>query len=159
VWTRFDTGDAAQPVTGKLIRFATRAWFGRHMYFGGEADFGQLSADVNSPANVLARSDSMTVTNNVTGDIGEARVVAGASAGAGAFSGGAELATGVRYTTFRDDPNQEAGSADAAFVIEARGRLDFQVTHVLTVGAVAGVDLQDRHDVSVGLVLGMRFPQ
>ena len=159
VWARFDASGANQPVTGKLVRFATRAWFGRHAYFGGEADFGQLSVDVDSPANVIARSDSMTATNNVTGEIGEARVVLGASTSAGAFSGGAELASGVRYTTFRDDPTQEAGYADATFVIEARGRLDFQLTRVLTVGAVAGVDLQDRHDVSVGLMLGMRFPR
>jgi len=160
VWSRFDTVGAVQPVTAKLIRFGTRAWFGRHAYFGGEADFGQISVDTNDPANALARTDSMMPpTNTVTGEIGEARVVLGASTSAGAFSGGAELASGVRYTTFRDDPHQEAGFADAAFVVEARGRLDLQITRVLTVGAVAGVDLQDRHDVSVGLVLGMRFPR
>jgi hypothetical protein len=159
VWARFDAGGTDQLVTAKIVRFATRAWFGRHAYFGGEADFGQLSVDINSPANVLARSDSMTTTNDVTGEIGEARVVLGASAGAGAFTGGAELASGIRYTTFRDDPNQPGGFADTNFVIEARGRLDFQLTRVFTVGAVAGVDLQDRHDVSVGLMLGMRFPQ
>lgn len=159
VWAKFDSGGTSTPVTAKLVRFETRAWFGRHMYFGGEADFGQLSVDVDTPANILARSDSMTVTNNVTGEVGDALVVVGASTGAGAFSGGAELASGIRYTTFRDDPNQEAGFADTELVLEARGRLDLQLTRVFTLGAVAGVDLQDRHDVSVGLMLGMRFPQ
>jgi hypothetical protein len=42
-------------------------------------------------------------------------------------------------------------------VYELHGRLDLWATKSLTVGALASVDLEDRNDVSLGVVVGFHF--
>lgn len=150
VWERFDVDRLSQPTFAKAVRFDTRAWFGRHLYLGGEADWGTINAD-SDPPGALARIESPgMVRTGGEGQLADAHVIAGTGATAGAFMGGAELASGLRYATI-------AGMTDTSVVLEARGRLDLQLGRSFSVGAVAGVDLMDVHSVSVGLVAGLRF--
>ena len=44
---------------------------------------------------------------------------------------------------------------DAGLALEARGRVDVWLSRVLTIGAAAGIDVFDRHDMSVVVSFGV----
>ena len=153
---------AGTTLSTEMFRFGPRASLNRFFYVGAELDVGRISGQVSSQTD-FARSDSttggMTLPSgleNQTGTIAMAKAVVGARLLAGPFSGAAELAAGVRdYMT--TDGAAQFGQGYFGGVYEAHGRLDFWVTPKLSVGALANVDLVDKNDVSVGLLVGFHF--
>jgi len=75
---------------------------------------------------------------------------------AGAFSGGLELAGGVRYASVTDISGVTT-HADGMGVVEARGRLDLWVTPHVTIGALAGSDIIRRDEATFALNVGFHF--
>jgi hypothetical protein len=72
------------------------------------------------------------------------RAVAGLREPLGIATFAAELAGGGHW-----------GAIDAELELEARGRVDVWLTRVLTIGGAAGIDVLDRHDMSVVVSFGV----
>jgi hypothetical protein len=158
-----------EPVAGTLmstefVRFGPRASLNRFLYIGGEVDIGTLSTISNPSTNAAARTASGESEGSIDdpmsslsgGTLAAGKALVGAHVIAGPLSGAAEFAAGVRDFMTHDSIGQyKEGYFGGAY--EVHGRLDLWATRTLTVGALANVDLADRKDVSVGLVVGLHF--
>jgi len=156
--TRLDPGNG-QTYRGEYVRFAPQVTLSRVLYFGAELDIGSFDASEGPTNPSAARGDSSTgggmpMTTQIDGQLGAAKLVGGARLMAGAFSGGLELAAGVRYTTLTEGT---ASNSVGTGVVEARGRLDVWLTPHVTVGALAGTDLARRDEATFALNVGFHF--
>ena len=159
--TRIDPGDG-QTYRGNYVRFAPQTTIKNGFYLGAEINIG--SFDPNQPAvvNSAARGDGssgtgMALSTNESGMLAAAKLVAGLRMMAGSFSGGVELASGIRYATITADGSPMSTYSASAGVFEARGRLDLWLSPHLTLGALAGTDLARRDEVTFGLDVGFHF--
>src|SRR3569623_3513519 len=156
--TRLDPGNG-QTYRGEYLRFAPQVTLSRVLYFGAELDIGSCDAS-EGPANpAAARGEGATgsgtpMTSQIDGQLGAAKLGGGARLMAGAFSGGLELAAGIRYTTLTEG---SASNSVGTGVVEARGRLDVWVTPHVTVGALAGTDIARRDEATFALNVGFHF--
>jgi hypothetical protein len=148
----------------EFVRFGPRASLNRFIYIGGEVDIGSLSTISSPSTNDVARTASGEMEGSTTdpmstltgGTLAAGKALVGAHVLAGPLSGAAEFAAGVRDFMTHDSIGQyREGYFGGAY--ELHGRLDLWATHTLTIGALANVDLADRRDVSVGLVVGVHF--
>ena len=157
--TRIDPGNG-QTYRGEYVRFAPQVTISRVFYLGAELDIGSFDASLGPSNTTAARGDgagtSMPMGTQIDGQLGAAKLVGGARLMAGAFSGGLELAGGVRYTTLTAEPGTQSNSTGMG-VLEARGRLDVWVSPHLTVGALAGTDLARRDEATFALNVGFHF--
>ena len=62
----------------------------------------------------------------------------------------------MRIAALTSEYTGVVASGDYA-VVEGRARLDLWLTPRVTVGALAGVDLTDRNNVTVALTVGLHF--
>ena len=138
---------------GKFVRFAPLTTIHRHFYLGAEIDVGSFDDNATKPTSA-ARGGSTTM-DGVTGALCSAKVVVGARAMAGIFSGGVELAGGVQYTelTTVSLGTNEIGRG----VIEARGRLDLWFSPHVSIGGMVGTDLTEKDNMTAALQLGFHF--
>jgi len=157
-----------EPVAGatlstEFVRFGPRASLNRFLYVGAEVDIGHLSGTSPPPTDITARTGSSSEMNSDAlasvaggGTLAAGKAVVGAHLMAGPLSGAAEFSAGVRDYMTRDAIGQ-FGQGYFGGVYELHGRLDLWATKSLTVGALASVDLEDRNDVSLGVVVGFHF--
>jgi hypothetical protein len=159
--TRIDPGDG-QTYRGQYVRFAPMTTIKNGFYLGAEIDIGSFDANQSVVANSAARGEGSTGTGGAmatgnSGTLGAAKLVAGLRMIAGSFSGGVELASGMRYATITPADSPMSTYSASAGVFEARGRLDLWLSPHLTVGALAGTDLARRDEVMFGLDVGFHF--
>ncbi|HEY3806842.1 MAG TPA: hypothetical protein VGL61_29765 [Kofleriaceae bacterium] len=163
MYGRFEPS-AGMLMSTEFVRFGPRASITRHIYIGGEVDIGSLSTIDSSPSNNFARTASGEMEGSTEdpmssltgGTLASGKALIGAHMLAGPLSGAAEFAAGVRDFMTHDSIGQyKEGYFGGAY--ELHGRLDLWATHTLTIGALANVDLADRKDVSLGLVVGVHF--
>ena len=144
---------------GEYVRFAPQVTLSRHLYVGAELAIGSLVTHIDQTTGSAARGDStggtMPTTNRVDGPLGAANLVGGVRLMAGPFSGGVELAAGVRYTTLTGLGNQSVGEGTG--VVEARGRFETWVTPHVTAGALIGTDLGHQGELNVSVSVGFHF--
>jgi len=157
-----------EPVAGTLlstefVRFGPRASLNRFLYVGAEVDIGKISGVDPSETNAIARDGSSTTTMPedpaaaiTGGTLAAAKAVIGVHVMTGPLSGAAEFSAGVRDYMLEDAIGQ-FGQAYFGGVYEVHGRHDLWATRSLTVGALASLDLVDRNDVSLGVVVGFHF--
>lgn len=158
--TRIDPGNG-QTYRGNYVRFAPQLTLNRVFYFGAELDIGSFDLTGDAPNATAARgggsgTGTTTMTTSGTGNLGAAKLVGGARMMAGAFSGGLELATGVRYTTV-PTASSSMSYSNGEGVFEVRGRLDAWLTPHVTIGGLAGTDLARRDEVTFALNVGIHF--
>ena len=158
--TRIDPGNG-QTYRGTYARFAPQTTINRMFYLGAEIDIGSFDGSQPSATDTAARGGSSgtsttTMSSGDTGTLAAAKLVAGARLMAGAFSGGLELAGGVRYASVTDISGVTT-HADGMGVVEARGRLDLWVTPHVTIGALAGSDIIRRDEATFALNVGFHF--
>jgi hypothetical protein len=159
--TRIDPGDG-QTYRGQYVRFAPQTTIKNGLYLGAEIDIGSFDANqpvaVDSAARGAGSSGTgVAMSNGNDGTLAAAKLVAGVRMMAGSFSGGVELAGGVRYATITADGSPMSTYTNSAGVFEARGRLDLWLSPHLTFGALAGTDLARRDEVTFGLDVGFHF--
>ncbi len=161
-WSRFDVGPYR--ADGELLRVGPRVAFGPLFYLGAEADFGHVSS-VNNADGSTTSAFGRTASGNgemapsaggLGGSFGAVKLLAGIHANAGIISGAAELAGGLRLAELTSDYTGVVASGDYA-VVEGRARLDLWLTPKVTIGALAGVDLTDRDNVTVAVTVGLHF--
>jgi hypothetical protein len=161
---KIDIGDRAS-VAGEFLRFGPRAMISRTVYLGAELDAGHVSGDATLPADgYLPRTTPTTTTSptmaeSVSGNFVAAKAVIGARLGSGSFSGGIELAAGVRHASLSTPIGLEVATLGNDPFAEGHARLDLRISPAVSIGAIAGLDLQAHDDVSFGLVLGVHFPR
>jgi hypothetical protein len=131
-------------------------------YVGAEIDIGSFDANEPAAVNSAARGDGssgtgVAMSTGNSGTLAAAKLVAGLRMMAGSFSGGVELAGGMRYATISADNSPMSMYTSGAGVFEARGRLDLWLSPHLTLGALAGTDLARRDEVMFGLDVGFHF--
>ncbi len=161
-WTRFDVG--GYRADGELLRVGPRVAFGPLFYFGAEADFGRVSSVNNtdgSAASAFGRTaagdgEMAPSSGGLGGSFGAVKLLAGIHASAGLLSGAAELAGGLRLAALTSEYTGVVASGDYG-VVEGRARLDLWLTPRVTIGALAGVDLTDRDNVTVAVTVGLHF--
>jgi hypothetical protein len=159
LYTQFEFNGSQ--VEGEMLRVGPRVSFGSAFYLGAEADFGQISS-VNRLTFDSARTAETGPTpmlpppDALGGTFGALKLVGGVHANAGILSGGAEVAAGLRLVAITSDETGVVSSGESA-ALEGRARLDLWLTPRLTVGAVAGVDLTERNDVTLGVTVGLHF--
>ena len=159
--TRVDPGDG-QTYRGQYVRFAPMTTIKNGLYLGAEIDIGSFDANQPVVADSAARGEGSsgtgtTMATDNSGMLAAAKLVAGVRMMAGSFSGGVELAGGIRYATITANDSLMSTYSSDAGVFEARGRLDLWLSPHLTVGALAGTDLARRDEVTFGLDLGFHF--
>lgn len=157
-----------EPISGaslstEFVRFGPRVSLNRFLYVGAEVDIGHLSGTAPPPTDITARTGSSTDAMSDPlaavaggGTLAAGKALVGAHLMAGPLSGAAEFSAGVRDYMTRDALGQ-FGQGYFGAVYEVHGRLDLWATQSLTVGALASVDLEDRNDVSLGVVVGFHF--
>ena len=156
MWERVDPGNG-EGYAGKLVRFAPSVMLNRMFYLGGEVDIGTITG---TSAQSLARGEGGTmqpVDPSVHGSLAAIKGVVGARARAGLFTGGLELAMGLRHAALEDAMNREITALADKPVVEAHGRLDAWVSRAVSVGAIVGVDLYDGTNVMFGIDLGFHY--
>jgi len=157
--TRIDPGNG-QTYRGEYVRFAPQVTLNRMFYLGAEIDIGSFDASLGPSNATAARGDTtggtMPMGEKIDGELAAAKLVGGARLMAGAFSGGLELAAGVRYTTLTSEPGI-ASNSQGMGIVEARGRLDVWLTPHVTVGALAGSDIVRRDEATFALNFGFHF--
>jgi len=173
VWTKFDntTIPGNWNLTGQLVRASAYATVRRHMYVAAEIDVGSLSgtgamSTAGVPNGAVARTDAsmppeMTSSLGTTsGKLVQAKAVAGMRADLlGPITGALELAGGVRVVDIGDTRFTSSTSSQIDGIVEARGRVDVWVGRSWTVGGVAGVNILQRDNVTVGVMLGVHLPR
>jgi hypothetical protein len=156
-----------EPVPGaslstEFVRFGPRASLNRFLYVGAEVDIGHLTGSAPAPTDLTARADASSAMTEAAasvaggGTLAAGKALIGMHLMAGPLSGAAEFSAGVRDYMTRDALGQ-FGQGYFGAVYELHGRLDLWATRSLTVGALASVDLEDRNDVSLGVVVGFHF--
>jgi hypothetical protein len=142
------------PILADTVRFGIGFKVSSHIYFGGDADFGTISTGSSGGIPVGGRSTVMQPGFDTPsrGTTGGARVFGGVMSNAGSVTGAAELATGARIET-TDGSSLMGQQAQQDVLVEGRGRLSLRVSPVVTLGAIAAVDLRDHRDVSIGLAV------
>lgn len=157
--TRIDPGDG-NTYRGNYVRFAPQTTINRMFYLGAEIDIGSFDAGQPSASDTAARGGSTggttTMSDGNTGTLAAAKLVGGARLMAGPFSGGLELAGGVRYATITSVSGVTT-NAQGMGVVEARGRLDLWATPHVTVGVLAGTDIVRRDEATFALNVGFHF--
>jgi hypothetical protein len=152
---------AVLPTEG--AHFATHISISHIFYLGGEVDYSRISG--NGPAqieNALPGSPTITTAPQpnlgmdvpLQGNATTVEALVGARAFAGMFSGGLELAVGERDLQIHD-VQASIGGAYWTTVYDARVRFDVWATPRISVGAIADEALQDFHDTSIALVVGI----
>jgi hypothetical protein len=152
---------AVLPTEG--VHFATHIAIGHILYIGGGVDYSRISG--NGPAQLESALPGSPTTGTTSqpnlgmnvpleGNATTVEALVGGRAFAGMFSGGVELAVGERDLQIHD-VQASVGGAYWTTVYDARVRFDVWATPRLSVGAVADEALQDFHDVSIALVLGV----
>jgi hypothetical protein len=122
----FDLGLVGERVDGAdAIGSRMRMLVGTGAFYAG----GELDI-----AHVIDRRSALYAT----------RAVAGLREPIGSATVAVELAGGGHW-----------GAIDADLELDARGRVDVWLTRVLTVGAATGIDVLDRHDISVVVSFGV----
>jgi hypothetical protein len=159
--TRIDPGDG-QTYRGQYVRFAPMTTIKNGLYLGAEIDIGSFDANQPVAVDSAARGEGssgtgVAMTTGNSGTLAAAKLVAGLRMMAGAFSGGVEVAGGMRYATITaaDSPMSMYTNGDG--VLEARGRLDVWLSPHFTLGALAGTDIARRDEVTFGLDIGFHF--
>jgi hypothetical protein len=160
--TTIGASGTSDTIVANTVRFGIGFMVSRHLYFGGDADFGTISDSLTDAGRVGARSANGQTTqmsgsqDALRGTTGGAHVLAGLTTGGTGLTASGELAAGVRLET--TDGNSLAGEqAQSDRLLEARGRLQMFLSRGVTVGAVAGVDLLDHRDVSFGVTVGLHM--
>ena len=158
--TRIDPGNG-QTYRGEYVRFAPQVTINRMFYLGAEIDIGSFDMSDSTPTNATAArgggtGTAMPMADTFDGGLAAAKLVGGARLMAGAFSGGLELAGGVRYTTISNESGVNSNSVGMG-IVEARGRLDVWLTPHVTVGALAGTDIVRRDEATFALNFGFHF--
>jgi len=146
--------DGGRLVDGYALRFAPRVNLRGPFYVGAELDGGRLGGDVTTPA--AYRTEGVTTpTTDLEGEQYAVRAVAGLRMRIGSISGGGELAGGFHRAELRSPLGVELATIEStSTMIEGRARLDVWLTPRLTVGAVAGVELDEPSALSAGLMVG-----
>ena len=145
-------------MTTEGAHFATHISVSHIFYIGGELDYSQFSG--TGPAQLDMGTTMLPMQPNLGTDVplaGHAITlggVVGARAFAGMFSGGVELGIGERNLQIHD-VTASIGGGYWTTVYDARARFDVWATPRITVGAIADEELQDFHDTSIALVLGI----
>jgi hypothetical protein len=159
---------AGTTISTEVVRFGPRASINRYLYVGAEVDIGTLSGgNVTSSGAAIARDASSSgSSSSMSGIPGYAAIdggtyaagkaLIGAQMMAGPLSGAIEFSAGVRDLMTHDSVGQ-FGQAYFGGVYELHGQLDLWATRTFTIGAIAGVDLQDKNDVMAGIVAGFHF--
>jgi hypothetical protein len=146
--------DGGRLVDGFVLRFAPRTNLSGPFYVGGELDGGQLGGEVTTPA--VYRAQGITnATTELEGEQYAVRAVVGVRLRIGIVSGGGELAGGFHRAELHTPLGIELATIEStSTMVEGRARLDLWLTPRLTVGAVAGVELDEPRALSAGLMLG-----
>ena len=159
--TRVDPGDG-QTYRGQYVRFAPMTTIKNGLYLGAEIDIGSFDANVPVVADSAARGEGssgtgVAMSTGNSGTLAAAKLVAGLRMMTGAFSGGVELAGGMRYATITGPDTTMSTYTNGSGVLEARGRLDMWLSPHFTIGALAGTDIAQRDEVTFGLDVGFHF--
>lgn len=145
-------------VDGYAVRFAPRVQLRDAFYGGVELDGGRISGDIATPPVFRANGGEMGPTSAVTGEAYAIAAVFGMRVRAGRISGGGELAAGFHRADLRDANDLEVATIDStSTMLEGRARLDLWLTPQLSIGGVAGVELDHPSDLSAGVMLGFHF--
>ncbi|HEY0252188.1 MAG TPA: hypothetical protein VGC41_11720 [Kofleriaceae bacterium] len=148
--------------SANFVRFAPQATINRHFYIGAEMDIGSITGVKTDDAAQSARTSDpgggvMAGSGaNADGDIAAGKVLLGARAMAGIFSGAIELAPTYRFTTLSMPALGGSRSFDQ-FAVEAHGRLDLWLTPHFTVGGFIGADLGDATNLQAAVQVGWHF--
>ncbi|MBV8756886.1 MAG: hypothetical protein JO257_06420 [Deltaproteobacteria bacterium] len=157
--TRLDMADG-YAVTGEAVRFAPHVPIGPNVYIGAELDTGSLSGRVPSDATYRSSTGGgeQVPTAAATGKYGAVRALIGVRMRFGMLSVAGEFAAGLHAADLQDAYGQEISATHAnSTELEGRARVDLWVSPRLTVGAIAGVGLDDSRDATAGLMLGYHF--
>jgi hypothetical protein len=146
---------------GSFGRFGIRM-SGRYLHAGVEAEEGWITGSTWEDYGYVPRSDGTTPTPSnsspLSGNTLALKLVGGAHTSIGsAFLVGVDLAYGFRDTWVSSDRGMDVAGRKNERLLETRTRLDYWLTPVITVGAVASTDLHERRDTSIGAILAIHF--
>jgi hypothetical protein len=142
-------------INGYVLRFAPRTNLSGPVFVGAELDGGRIGGDITTPATFRASGET-NPTTAVEGDQYAVRAVLGLRMRVGSISGGGELAGGFHRADLHDSLGVELASVEStSTTFEGRARLDLWVTPRLTIGAVAGVELEEPRLMTAGIMLGL----
>ena len=154
---RVDVGDG-YTVTGEAVRFAPHVPIGQNVYIGAELDTGTISGRVPSGQTYRTTGGEQQPTAMATGKFGAVRAIIGVRMRFGILSAAGELAAGMHAADLEDAYGQQVAAVRAdSTELEGRARIDLWITPRLTVGAIAGVGLDDSRDATAGLMFGYHF--
>jgi hypothetical protein len=143
---------------GEVARFGVRVSVGKYFHFGGEAEEGSIAGTTSLPSGAVARTSSEP-EGPLDGNTLGLKAYAGVHAKTGPFMFGADLASGLRDTWVSSDRGMDVAGRKNELLLEVRSRADIFLTSSLTIGAVAGTDVLERRNVSIGAVLALQFTQ
>jgi hypothetical protein len=145
-------------VDGYAVRFAPRVNVHDHIYLGAEMDGGRIDGSIATPTAFRSSGGETGPTTTVTGEAYAVRAVVGLRMRAGSISAGAELAGGFHRAELRDAKGLELATIESdTTLIEGRARIDLWITPRVTIGGVAGVELDQPSSMTAGLMLGLHF--
>jgi hypothetical protein len=85
------------------------------------------------------------------------KVVAGLRAFRGPLTAAVELAGGARDASIGDTRFWSSTGSQTDGIIEARGRADVWLGRSFTLGGIAGINLLQRDNVTLGVMAGFHF--
>jgi hypothetical protein len=129
-------------------------WF----YIGDELGFGAITSGPSgaTPTITFASEQPPTSTGGI---VIQDQLIVGARSTAGPLSFGAELGIGFRIADVSSPAltGPSYDQPDAAFLLTVRAKADLWANTWLTVGGLAAVSVLDRHDVMLGLTVGLHL--
>jgi hypothetical protein len=173
LWTHFDntTIPGGWNLNGTLVRASAYAASHGHVYVAAELDVGWLNGtgvpNAGVPVQTTARTTDATATTTTTtegtgatvGRLIQAKVVGGWRTLRGPVGFAVEVAGGVRDVQIGDNRFWSSTSSQTDAIVEARGRAYVWLGRGVTLGAIAGVNIVQRDNVTLGVMLGVHLPR
>ena len=177
LYTHFDntTIPGGWNLNGSLVRGSAYAAGRGHLYISAELDVGWLSGsgvpNAGVPVQTTARTSGVPATTNTTttmpseatgttvGRFIQAKAVGGWRTLRGPIGFAVELAGGVRDVSIGDSRFGQMTASQTDAIVEARGRAYVWLGRGFTLGAIAGANIVQRDNVTIGVMLGLHLPR
>jgi hypothetical protein len=132
---------------------------GRTLYVVGQTDLASVSTGPAVVADLSAAGTTTTMSASTGGFVAQEAIMLGAHRRVGAFSLALESGLGARIAIYSTTtlPDTIQAPTQASVVVPLQIKLDWWLSPNVAIGALGGVDLLHRGDVTVGIVLGMHL--